>query len=160
MLFFIRRLCFLLLAAVLTGCAGRPVAILPSVHTLTGNDRLPHAEMEKLSQSRQWALMRNLEYSGYVIMEGRIDEDDRVHVSKLSESYPDNSRDRLALALGNKTVIHARNIGSRIEAKAEVYVIFYEKLNDANLAFIYARQVDYMATEGSGAACYLNTVTY
>ena len=150
----------LLLAIVLSGCVASSSNRNRPANTLIGNDRLPHEEMGKISQARQWMLIRDLEYTGYVIMEGQIGEDGQVSVRKIVESYPGNSRDRLAYALGNNAVIHAATTGTKMIPKAMIYVIFYERLSDRNLAFIYAKQVDYSAPGISGIASYLNTVTY
>ena len=156
------KLSLLLLSSVilLSGCVSRVSVLKPPANTLIGNDRLPHEEMGRLSQPSQWELIRDLEYSGYAIMEGRVDDDGQVRVTRMVERYPDDSRNQLAYALGNTVVIHAATIGTKMGPKALVYIVFYEKLSGRNLAFIFAKQVDFSAPGVSGVASYLNTVTY
>ena len=155
-----RGLILLFLAGALGGCVSQQLKPAVRANTLTGNDRLPHLEMELMSQPKQWELMRNLEYSGYEIIAGQIGDDGHVRITKLVESYPENSRDRLAYALAGKVVLKASIIGTRMPPAAEIYIVFYEKLGDSNLAFVYARQVDYTVAGPSRTAAYLNAVKY
>ena len=132
----------------------------PPANTLAGNSRIPAAEIRELFQKPQWRNIQGLTYTGYVVMEGRVLSDEKVKIGRISESWPDHSRDLMAQALASRITVPASTTGSNLSPKVEVYVIFYENMLEGNLAVIFARQTD-LATAGStGVARSLTSLIY
>jgi len=146
----------LLLVACSSPTPGRPAATAPDDRT----DSIPWKEIEALYNSREQRTLRNLKYSAYVIMQGEIADDDRVRISRISESYPDHVRDRLARVFGHTAVIQTPTIGSRIIPKAEVFVIFYDDTLEGNIALIFAKRLEYSGKGAFAEGVYLNAIRY
>ena len=153
----------ILLAALLFLTAGLTVQgddTRAAGRTLRSNQRFPAQEIERLCEPSVWRKLRDLEYTGYVIMEGRLDDGGHVKIRKTIEKNPDDSRSPQAVGYGNKVFFNGANSASRIPQRATVYVIFYENLHGGeNLAVIFGKQTG-GSSETNVGGTYLNTVTY
>ncbi len=131
-----------------------------SGRTLRSNKRFPVQEIERLCEPSVWRKLRDLEFTGYVIMEGRLDDGGHVKIRKTIEKSPDDSRSPQAVGYGNKVFFNGANSASRIPQRATAYVIFYENLHDGgNLALIFGKQSG-GSSESNVGGTYFNTVTY
>ena len=117
-------------------------------------------DIARLCEPSVWRKIRDLEYTGYVVMDGRLDASGRVNIRKTSEKFPDDTRTRLATVLGNKVILQGAASASRIPQKATVWVIFYENLRGSeSLALVFAKQSGGSSEANTGGA-YFTTVTY
>ena len=144
----------------LVGLAAGAKAAEPKRGTLAENKQFPVRDIARLCEPSVWRKIRDLEYTGYVVMDGRLDASGRVNIRKTSEKFPDDTRTRLATVLGNKVVLQGAASASRIPQKATVWVIFYENLHGGeNVAVIFGKQTGGSSEANVGGA-YFNTVTY
>lgn len=126
---------------------------------LAANRRLPSAQIEKFYSPIQWAKIREMNYRGYVVAEGEI-AGNRLEVRKLRESFPDNSRDALALTMLKDVELKASTVGTNITPRGLAYVIFYERNIDGDLALIFAKQTDESVAGDLVAAKYFRARRY
>ena len=144
----------------LVGLAADTQAAEPKKGTLAENMQFPVRDIERLCEPSVWRKIRDLEYTGFVVMDGRLDASGRVSIRKTSEKFPDDTRTRLATVLGNKVVLQGAASASRIPQKATVWVIFYENLRGSeSLALVFAKQSGGSSEANTGGA-YFTTVTY
>jgi hypothetical protein len=149
-----------ILVSLLAGCATGPAESPQKSNTLAGNDQLPWAEIGGLFTPDQRRKISHLKYTGYVVMTGEVDGDNKVRVGKIIESWPDHSRDQLARTFGTGVIVHASSTGSHVPPQADVWVIFYEKMWEGNLAVIFAREIDRPTSGSTKNAMSLDTLIY
>ena len=130
----------------------------PSLSYRTSN--IPWSEIEVLYNPRAQQTLQSLIYSGYVIMEAEIADDGEVQIRKIIESYPDHYRDGLAQSFGHNAVIQASALGSRINPKARVYVIFYYDTFEGKIALIFAKRLGVPGNGAHAEGIYLNGIRY
>lgn len=142
------------------GCAAASTPAGPEANTLRTNRHLPAHEMKRLCESNVWAKLSNLDFTGYVVMEGRLDGDGHVKVRKATRAVPDQTRNELAAVFANKAVVPGVSSASRIPPRAIVYVVFYENLRGSgNLAVVFAKQLG-GSSEGNAGGMYFKTLEY
>lgn len=122
------------------GCSSAGPAATSSVHTLAGNPRFPTDDMARFFTAEKWQKLREMEYTGYVVMDARILSDGSVALGREIASYPDASWSLLAHALGQRARLHPTTVGTHVDPKAEIYVIFFSRSLDGNLALIFGQQ--------------------
>lgn len=108
--------------------------------SLGGNRRLPSSAIAGFYQGRSWEILRDKPYAGYVILQGAIGDDRRVHNLKIVEAYPDEARSELASTFAERVPITGVSVGSNMRPLAEVCVLFYEKDEIRRHALVYAEQ--------------------
>ena len=148
--------------AVLLPCAcSSPTPVnAPVAGQSARSPKIPWAEIETLYNPRARQTLQGMTPAGYVIMEGIIDDAGKVRVRKIRESFPDHSRDQAAQAFGQKAEIHAPTIGSLLEARADIYVIFYEHVLEDHIAVVFAKRLDFAGNGPSTPGVYLNAFAY
>ena len=144
----------------LLGCATPQRPVAPGAHTLSGNPRFPAGDMAKFFPPDRWRKLQALEYEGYVIMKAQIKPDGTVTLGREIESYPDTSRSQLARALGQQARLHAATGGSYLDAKAEIYVVFFPRGWDGNVALVFGQQESSMNPTMTQRATCLTTTRY
>lgn len=143
-----------------TGCATAGASTGPEGTTLRANQHLPATEMARLCEASVWTQLSDMDFTGYVIMEGQLNRDGRVKVRKATRAMPDKSRNQLAAVFANKAVVPGVSSASRIPPRAIVYVIFYENLRGSgNLAVVFAKQLG-GSSEGNSGGSYFKTLEY
>lgn len=153
----------ILLAAVVLavlGCTSPRQPATASGRTLAGNARFPEEAMARLVPPERWAKLRELDYAGYVILEATIRSDGSVTLGREIECYPDRSWSQLARALGQQVQLRATTLGSLLEAKAEIYVVFYPDFWDGRMALIFGQQVAMTNGGANVPATCLTTLRY
>lgn len=121
------------------------------------NPAIPWADIEAQLNPGQRGVLRNLQSTGYVILDGSINEDGTVKIRRVVQSHPDHGRDQLALAYAAKAVIQTKTSGSMIAPMAEIYVLFYGKVIEGDLALTFARK---RGATGTGEGNYLNIARF
>lgn len=140
------------------GCAADPARLARSVGrplTLTSDARLPAVELREFYSPTLWGRIRDEQFTGFVIVEADVSEN-RLLVRRLVESFPDGSRNQLALRLLQGVELKVSTIGTNLPPRAVAYVVFYEKNLDGDLALIYAKQTDYSVPGEQGRARYFD----
>lgn len=143
-----------------TGCATRDEvrAVRPS--TLAGDPRFPAQDIEGMFTPAQWRKLRDLEYVACVRLEAQIRADGSVSVDKVLEVSPDSSWFELARGYLGNVELRAASVGSHLSPRAEIYVVFFKRALDGNLALIFARQKDEPAAGMAQRAMYVHTRRY
>jgi hypothetical protein len=154
------RILFVFPIMLLCACSSSSPKSQSSPSPLFRTAKIPWSEIEALYNPRERQTLQGLKYSGYVIMEGEIADDGKVQIRKISESYPDHSRDRLAQVFGRTAVIHSPTLGSRINPKAGVFVIFYDDTFEGNVALIFAKNLEFPGKGTFAEGVYLNGIRY
>lgn len=147
-------------AGLLGGCASE-TSVPPSRSALSrGADPVPWQEIESILNPRQSRTLESLKYTGYVVMDGWIDEDGTVKISRIVESFPDQTRDQLARAFGRKAVIHTPTSASMIKPSAVIYVVFYGRAIEGDIALTFARRPGSAFDRHTGEGYYLDVAQY
>lgn len=105
-------------------------------NSIAGNRSIPVRELSYCFDSEGWDKIRTAPYDGYVVLRGKI-VDSELKVTGIVESYPDNSRDRLALEFAKELYAREFSLGSRIPTQATVHALFYETGQEPNVAIVY-----------------------
>ena len=143
------------------GCTA-PLARVPGSRlTLADNPSLPGAQIARLLPPGQWRRLRELDYLAYVIMDAGIRPDGSVQLGRITARFPDAAWDALATSFAQDVVLRASSLGSRLEPRAEISVIFYKPVLDGRMVLIFGRQLD-VPDPGNGdqRAMYLFTAHY
>jgi hypothetical protein len=154
------RMLFCLASLLLCGCTSNVGPGVPAVPTLAGDRRLPAGDIERFFSPTQWQKLRDLGYDGFVIMDAQVRADGSLRVGKVRDSYPDASWHTLARQFGEEARLRAASVGSHIDPPAEVFVVFFKRAFDGNLALIFARQKSDPAPGMTQKAVYLHTRHY
>ena len=143
-----------------TGCATRDEvrAVRPS--TLAGDPRFPARDIEGMFTPAQWRKLRDLEYVACVRLEAQIRADGSVSLDKVLEIFPDASWFELARGYLGAVELRAASVGSRLSPRAEIYVVFFKRALDGNLALIFARQKEEPGPGMERRAMYVHTRRY
>ena len=147
-------------ALAILGCAAPGPTAAPTAHTLTGNPLLPAGDMAKFFTPDKWTRLREIEYAGYVIIEAQIRPDGSVVLGREIESYPDASWNVMARTLGQQVRLHANTVGSHLDGKAQIYVVFFPRGWDGNMALIFGQQVGGAIPGTAQRATCLTTTRY
>lgn len=142
-----------LITGLLAGCASESPA--PKSAAV-----IPWDDIKTLLNPRQRTTLESLQYTGYVILDAWVQDDGIVRVNRVTESFPDGSRDALAVAFAKKAVIRTQVLGSRISPTAVVYVVFYDHKLEGDIALTFARPREWAGTVRPGSDYYLNVVAY
>ncbi|MBI3886788.1 MAG: hypothetical protein HY302_13815 [Opitutae bacterium] len=140
--------------ALLAGCSSSPTVptqIDAPTPSLASDKRLPAAEIQSFYSPILWAKLRGEPFKGFVVAEGDV-QGSRFVARRILESYPDGSRNGLALGFLTNVALNVSTVGTNLQPKAMAYVVFYEGNFDGDMALIYAKQVGYSAPGVSGVA--------
>lgn len=155
-----KNLWLALSAGLLAGCtAGNPAANRQAA-LIHGAAPIPWDEIESILSPRQRSSLESLKYTGYVVMNGWIEEDSTVKISKVVESFPDHARDQLAVAFGKKAVVHTQTSASKISPAVAVYVVFYRTTLEGDIALTFAQRPRFGDNMRFGEGYYLAIVQY
>jgi hypothetical protein len=141
------------------GCTSPARPAASSAHTLTGNPRFPATDMARFFTPDKWQKLQEITYAGYVIMQAQIKADGTVILGREIEAYPDSSWSALARALGQQARLHAAT-GGYLDAKAQIYVVFFPSGWDGNVALIFGQQESSMNPTLTQRATCLTTTRY
>ena len=130
------------------------------MHTLAGSSGLPQRDIETFFSPAHWQKLRKLEYESYVAMQAEIRPDGSVILGKITESLPDASWNDRAYELGQHVTLRAANVGSHINQKAEIYVVFFKRGPDGHLVLVFGRQLNEPDPGMDHRAMYLHTSHY
>lgn len=149
-------LLFLILAALLhlVACSSPPLREGGVADSIGGNRKLPASAISDFYHGGSWDTVKDKPYAGYVIFQGAIGEDCRVHNLKVVETAPDDSRVEMAVSFAERIPITGVSIGSNVRPLADVFVVFYEKGEIRRHALVYAEQtgvVGKVRSEGDAA---------
>jgi hypothetical protein len=144
----------------LGGCATGTVSSAPTAHTLRGTSRLPEREIADFYPPGKWERIRDLEYAGYVVLDGWVGENGRVRTGRIVESFPDHSRDQIAHSFAATAKVRSVTAESNIRPKVRVYVVFFEKMLEGDFALVFAKQTELAAGGPPDAGRYLDTIPY
>ena len=144
----------------LLGCASTRSVIPPTAPNLAGSPGLPLNDLETFFSPAHWRKLRSLDYEGYVAIQAEIRSDGSVKLRKITASFPDTSRNDRAYELGQQVTLHAAKSGSAINEMAEIYVVFFKRGPDGNLALVFGRQSNEPPSGMGHRAMYLNTTHY
>ncbi len=109
-------------------------------HSLKGNDNIPHREIMAFYPVEAWKMIKDTPYSGYVIVHGQVNKKSEFLPGKVTECYPDDSKNKLALKMAGNVKLSSATVGTRINPKADVYVIFYDGNNDDRTAIVFGKR--------------------
>ena len=149
-----------LVAGLLAGCAAGNPPPSPGSSLVHGMDPLPWSDIEAILNPRQRSTLESLKYTAYVILDGWIEEDGHVRLNRTRQSFPDHTRDQLALAFGRKAVIHTPTSASKINPTVTVYVIFYDNAIEGQIALTFAKRSAFSGTGHFGEDYYLDIAQY
>ncbi len=149
-----------LMAGLLGGCAAGNPAASPGTPLVHGADPIPWSDIESILNPRQRTTLERLKYTGYVVLDGWIEEDGQVRIKRVGQSFPDHARDQLALALARKAVIHTPTSASKINPGVMVYVVYYDNSIEGQIALTFAKRSGFAGSGQSGEHYYLDVVTY
>lgn len=110
------------------------------VHSLNGNIKIPEKEIRGFYSKEAWATIEDAPYDGCVIIRGSVKPNNVFRAGKIIESYPDDSRNKLALKLSKKVKLSSAKVGTRINPTADVYVLFYEENSDKRTALVFGKR--------------------
>lgn len=142
------------------GCASTQSVVPPTTHNLAGSPGLPLNDIETFFSPAHWQKLRQLDYEGYVAIRAEILSDGSVKLRKIIESFPDTSWNDRAYELGRQVTLRATKGASQINETAEIYVVFFKRGPDGNLALVFGRQSNEPPSGMGHRALYLNTTHY
>ena len=148
------------LAFLFVGCVSTAPQQNGMMHTLGARRDLPTQDIEKLFGPSEWSKLRDLEYEAVVVMTADVRADGSLRLGRVRESFPDASWQALAKSFASDAELRAASVGSHIDPKAEVVVIFFKRALDGNLALIFARQAGEPAPGMASRALFLHTRRY
>ncbi|WP_152032838.1 hypothetical protein [Ereboglobus luteus] len=152
----------LLISTVLLALAGcQSSSSKPTPVTLATNPNSPNNLIQQFYGTAQWNRIKDMKYDGFVIMRGVIADNRTIPNPRIIKSYPDNSRDMMALDFAKDIRITPVTVGGRIRGSGEIYVYFYETKLPPREALVIAKQQDTIGpTVSIGGTFYLITVAY
>lgn len=116
--------------------------------------------MARLFPPDKWQKLCEIEYVGYQIMEAQVRADGSIILGRAIESYPDARWDLMARALGQQVRLHPDDAGTHLDAKAEIYVVFFPSGWDGNLALIFGQQSGGVYSSSRSRPACLSTTRY
>ena len=145
----------------LTGCeTGVGPASTGTANTLSANPLIPVHDLRNCFSTEGWDAIRNLEYDGYVIIRAFINSDKTLTVDKVVDSYPDDSRNALALKHADQVMLTPTRVGTNTTLHARIYAVFYENPPLPNKGIIFAQQYGVASTVSLGHQVYLRHFMY
>jgi hypothetical protein len=132
-----KQLCLCALALLLASCSSPKPSAAYGPDTLGGNRKIQSEVLQDLFTPDEWKDLLARPYAGFVILRGMIAEDGHVANPKIFQSYPDGSRDKMALEFGPNWKIRIPTINSRMPHLAEIYVVFYEGTKFTRKAIVF-----------------------
>jgi hypothetical protein len=151
----------LFLLFLLSGCSTQSSLQVVAARSLAGNPRLPGSVIAHFYTGSGWDTVKNLPYDAFVILRGDIQPDRHIKISRIVESFPDDSRIALAREYSRHARITPVTVGTHVHPMAEVYVIFYDTAPGRRQALVFADQVgNPAATDSFGGRGYLYIVYY
>jgi hypothetical protein len=128
---------------------------------LKGNSRLPDRELKAFYDTADWKRIVNMPYTAYVIFNGTVNRDNVIKISKIKESYPDDSRDEQARLYATQTQSDDLHTGSRTRPRVRVYVVFYENEGGSNRALVFTKKTgDIAHTDSANRSIFMRYVEY
>ncbi|PTY08455.1 hypothetical protein DB347_02415 [Opitutaceae bacterium EW11] len=105
------------------------------------NRRLRGAALQGYYTAAEWSALKDVRFDGYVILRGALNHDGSVHSPASFISYPDHSRDEMAVSFSKRIRLKPTQVGSHISPWAEIYVVFYESGRKPSEALVYGEQI-------------------
>jgi len=110
------------------------------IHTLEGNPSIPDEEIRGFYSSESWKMIKDAPYQGYVVIKGHVNKKNVFCPRKIEEFYPNESKNDLAFKMAGEVKISSASVGTRIDPKACVYVIFYEDDPEKKIALVFGER--------------------
>ena len=110
------------------------------VHTLDGNPDIPDFEIRAFYKDEAWNMIKDAPYQGYVVISGTVNPRGEFYPRKIESSYPDDSKNDMASKMSKEVKISAAKVGTRVDPKASVYVIFYEEDPERKVALVFGKR--------------------
>jgi len=110
------------------------------VHTLSGNPNIPDDEIRWFYGDEAWHMIESTPYQGYAIIQGRVNNRSLFCPHKVTECYPDESRNEIAMKLAGNVKLPYSTVGTRISPSADVYVVFYEENSEKRTALVFGER--------------------
>ena len=123
------------------GCRSMTDPAVADPHSLAGDSRIPKELIRPTFTSGQWKRISVQPYSGLVVIRGTLTPEGVFSAGRITDAYPDNSRNRMALELSRKIRIKPIVVGSHILPSGEVFVVFYED-RKPRIAYVFGRQIE------------------
>jgi len=110
------------------------------VHTIDGNPDIPGLDIRAFYRDEAWKMIKDAPYQGYVVVKGTVNPRGEFHARRVESSYPDDSKNDLAFKMSEEVKISSAKVGTRIDPKASVYVIFYEENPEQKVALVFGKR--------------------
>jgi len=134
---------------VFSGCAAQPTTV--GQDTLLSNPTIPTADLQSLYSDQRWSSVEHRRYDGYVLMQASAGDDSSVKIERVIESYPDHSRDSMAVAFGSRVKVDASRVGLYLAPSVRVYAVFYSGPLNSHTALVFpVLQASAIPTRTSG----------